>query len=92
MCRDIAAFMTENDGRAFTAYISHEGSGSFCLYLMTDAEAYDFALSAKLAEFAGPYIERGLLDSVSLLPASSPEELEALFDPSSAVRIEISHA
>lgn len=91
MCQDIAAFMKGHNGRDFKAFFAHEGS-SLSLYLMTESEAYDFDLSAKLADFAGPYIERGLLDSVSLIPASSPEELAALFDPDSALRIEIENA
>ena len=62
------------------------------LYLLIKAEAYDFTLSGKLAEFAAPYIERGLLDSATLLPASSPEEQKAFFDPETAWRIEIRHA
>jgi hypothetical protein len=92
MCHNMAAFMEEHDGRRFQAYFSRSDDGSLGLYLMTDAEAYDFELSAKLAEFAAPYVERGLLSSVTLLPASSQEELAAFFDPDSALRIEMEHA
>jgi hypothetical protein len=92
MCQHVDAFMEEHDGRRFQAYFYRSGDGSLGLYLMTDAKAYDFDLSAKLAEFAAPYIVRGLLSSVNLLPASSQEELAALFDPNSALRIEMEHA
>jgi hypothetical protein len=92
MCQAVVGFMSKHDGHNFKAFFSQEGSGNVCLYLMTDAEAYDFELSEKLAEFAAPYIERGLLDGVMLVPASSPEELRAFFDPDSAVRIEFGNA
>src|SRR5438309_4848995 len=92
LCHHVAEFMTEHDGGNFKAFFSHEDSGALGLYLMTDAAAFDFALSAKLAEAVAPFIERGVLDSVMLLPASSPEELGAFFDPQSAFRVEIEHA
>ena len=92
MCQAVVGFMLKHDGHNFKAFFSHEGSGNVCLYLMTDAEAYDFELSEKLAEFAAPYIQRGLLDSVMLVPASSPEQLQAFFDPDSALRIGIGNA
>jgi hypothetical protein len=45
-----------------------------------------------VAEFAAPYIERKWLTSVTLLPASTPEELAAFFDPRKAGRVEIRNA
>ncbi len=92
MCQNIAAFMAENDGASFKAFVARADGGSLSLYVVTDHQAYDFDLSRKLAEFAGPYIERGLLESATLLPESSPEELSALFDPNSAFRIETKNA
>ena len=92
MCQHVAIFMAEHTDRKLKAFFSHQGRNSFGLFLMTETEVYDFDLSDKLADFAGPYIERGLLDSVTLLPACSPDELTAFFDPTSAVRIEIDHA
>lgn len=92
MCQSVGAFMAKHGGGNFNAFLSRADGSAFCLYLMTDAEAYDFDLSGKLATFAAPFIERGLLESASLLPASSPEELSALFDLDSALRIEIEHA
>lgn len=84
--------MQEQDGQKdFEVYFARDG-GSISLYLMTKAEVYDFELSRKLADFAAPYLERGLLDSASLLPASSAEELEAFFDPKTALRVEFQHA
>jgi hypothetical protein len=91
MCEHIAMFMQENDGGEFKAFFSRDG-GTVGLYLLTTAEAYDFELGDKLADFAAPYIERGLLSSVTLLPASTAEELAAFFDPTKAVRVEIEHA
>ncbi len=91
MCEHLALFMREHGGREFKAFFSRD-SGTVGLYLVTTAEAYDFELGDKLAEFAAPYIERGLLSSVTLLPASTPEELTAFFDPMKAVRVEIEHA
>ena len=88
LCEQITLFMQQHEGNTSKAYLSREGG----LYLVTKAEVYDFELSDHLAEFAAPYIERGILDSVTLLPVSSPEELGAFFDPNSAVRIEIDHA
>src|SRR6266511_2710313 len=88
MCEQVAEFMEEHDGQDFEVFFARDG-GSISLYLMTKAEAYNFDLSRKLAEFAAHYIERGLLDSAILLPASSNEELEAFFDPRKALRIEI---
>jgi hypothetical protein len=84
--------MAQHDDRKFKAYFSHEGGGALALYLVTDVEAVDFTLSAKLAEHVAPFVERGLLDGVMLLPASTPEELSAFFDPRSAFRVEIEHA
>ena len=69
-------------------YISLD-NGASGLYLVTTSEAYNFELGDKLAEFAAPYIERGLLGSVALLPAFTPEQLAAYFDPRKAMRVEI---
>jgi hypothetical protein len=91
MCEQTATFMQENAGGEFRAFLSRDG-GTIALYLVTTAEAYDFELGDKLAEFAAPYIERGLLSDVTLLPKSTPEELAAFFDPAKAVRVEIGHA
>ncbi len=91
LCEQIAEFMRKNGGEEFKAFFSRDG-GAVGLYLMTTAEAYDFELGDRLAEFAAPYLERGLLGSVTLLPASSPEELAAFFDPARAIRVEIRHA
>ena len=91
MCEQIAAFMQEHDGSKFKAYFSRNG-GVIGLYLVTMAEAYDFDLADKLAEFAAPYLERGLLSSVTLLPASTPDELTAYFDPRRAIRVGIEEA
>jgi hypothetical protein len=91
MCEHVLEFMQEQTGQNFEVFFARDG-GSISLYLVTKAEAYDFELSRKLAEFAAPYIERGLLDSASLLPASSSAELEAFFDPTMALRVEFQHA
>jgi hypothetical protein len=91
MCEHVARFMQENNGGEFKAYFSRD-SGTVGLYLVMTAEVYDFDLGDKLAEFVAPFIERGLLGSVTLLPASTPEELAAYFDPLKAVRVEIEHA
>jgi len=91
MCEQVLEFMQEQDGQDFEVFFARDG-GSISLYLVTKAEAYDFELSRKLAEFSAPYVERGLLDSASLLPASSSEELEVFFDPKTALRVEFQHA
>ena len=91
MCEHIAAFMQENDGGEFKAFFSRD-RGTVGLYLVTTSPVYNFELGDKLTECAAPYIERGLLSSVTLLPASTPEELTAYFDPMKAVRVEIGHA
>jgi hypothetical protein len=91
LCERIARFMQENEGGEFKAFFSRD-RGIVGLYLVTTAETYDFALGDKLTEFAAPYIERGLLGCVTLLPASSPDELSAYFDPKKALRVEIDHA
>jgi hypothetical protein len=91
MCENIATFMEENNGRDFQAFFSRDGN-AIGLFVVTTSEAYDFELGDKLAEFVAPYIERGLLSSVTLLPASNPEELAAYFDPKKALRVEIGHA
>jgi hypothetical protein len=88
MCEDIAMFMEANEAQDSKAYISL-GNGQPDLYLVTTKETYDFDLADKLAEFAASYIERGLLGSVTLLPASTPEQLAAYFNPKKAIRIEI---
>jgi hypothetical protein len=81
----VAAFMEQHGGCGFKAYFSPEDGGALALFLMTDAEAYDFDLSKKLAEHVGPFVERGLLSRVMLLPASTPEELGAFIDLESAL-------
>lgn len=91
MCDHLAAFMEENGAQDCKAYIS-VGTPTTGLYLVTKKEAYDFDLGDKLAEFAIPYIERGLLSSVTLLPASTPEQLTAYFDPKKAIRLECERA
>lgn len=91
MCEHLAQFMQENEGGEFKAFFSRDGD-TVGLYLVTTAETYNFELGDKLTEFAAPYIERGLLSSVTLLPASSPEELTAYFDPRKALQVEIRHA
>ena len=91
MCERVAIFMQDNDGGEFKAFFSRDG-GTVSLYLVTTAETYDFKLGDKLAEFAAPYIDRGLLSGVTLLPASTPEDLAAFFDLSKALRVEIGHA
>jgi hypothetical protein len=83
--RHVADFMAQHQGANFKAYFSYEGNGSLALYLMTDTEAYDFNLSTKLAEYVAPFVERGLLGRVMLVPASTPEELGAFFDLESAL-------
>jgi hypothetical protein len=84
MCEQIVAFMRQNAGGEFQAFFSRDG-GTVGLFLVTTAEAYDFELGDKLAEFTVPYIERGLLTGVTLVPKSTPEELAAFFDPAKAV-------
>jgi hypothetical protein len=91
ICEQVAAFMEEHSGEVFEAFFARDGR-SINLYLLARSEAYNFDLSRQLAEFAAPFIEQGLLDSATLLPASSNEELEAFFDPKKALRIEIQHA
>jgi hypothetical protein len=91
MCEQVLDFMRAQTGQELEVFFARDG-GSISLYLLTKAEAYDFDLSRKLAEFAAPYVERGLLDSASLLPVSSAEELEAFFDPKTALRLESQHA
>ncbi len=87
LCEHITAFMQENNGGEYKAFFSRDG-GNVGLYLLTTSEQYDFDLADKLAELAAPYIERGVLGSVTLLPASSPEELAAYFDPMKALSVE----
>jgi hypothetical protein len=91
LCQDIGTFMKEHGGN-LRAFLSDKRGGKFGLYVVTEVEVYDFALGDKLAELAGPYVGRGLLESVTLLPACSPDELTAFFDPNSAMRIEVDHA
>ena len=91
LCEQVLEFAKEHAEQCVEVVFAIKG-GSTGLYVMTKAEAYDFELSRKLAEFAAPYVAEGILESVTLLPASSPEELEAFFDPKKAIRIEIEHA
>jgi hypothetical protein len=86
LCEQIVAFMEENDSQDCKACIAL-GNGTPDLYLVTRSEAYDFELGDKLSEFAATYIERGLLGSVTLLPASSPDQLAAFFDLNKVVRV-----
>jgi hypothetical protein len=88
LCQDIAAFVQTHAPDRSQAFFALDGD-TVGLYVLSAAEAYDFELGDKLAEFAAPYIERGLLGSVTLLPASTPEELAAYFDPAKAIRVEI---
>jgi hypothetical protein len=83
--------MQQNDGGEYKAYFSRDG-GTVGLYLLTTSEKFDFELADKLTEFAAPYIERGMLGSVTLLPASTPEELAAYFDLNKALSVEIRNA
>jgi hypothetical protein len=91
MCEQIGTFMQEQSGKHFNAYFSRDGD-VIGLFVVTAAEVYDFELGDQLAEFAAPYIEHGLLNSVTLLPKSTPEELAAYFDPMTAVRVEMNHS
>lgn len=91
MCEQVLEFTKEHGEQGGEIFFARDG-GSISLYLMAQAEAYDFELSRKLSEFAAPYIDRGVLDSATLLPVSSIEELEAFFDPKLALRVELQHA
>ncbi len=91
LCEMLGNLMEQNGGRDFNVYLSRDGR-AVGLYVTTTGEAYDFELGDQLAELAAPYIERGLLDSVTFLPSSTHEELAAFFDPDKAVRVEIKHA
>jgi hypothetical protein len=88
ICEAIAEFMEATEAHGCKAYIAF-GDGRACLYLATQKEVYDFELSDKLADFVSPYIKDGLLTSAVLLPASTPEELTAYFNPKQAIRIEV---
>src|SRR5262245_52142272 len=87
LCEQIIEFVEEHNSQDSKAYLA-PGNGMPELYLVTQSEAYDFKLGDRLSEFAAPYIERGLLGSAALIPASSPEELAAYFDLNKAIRIE----
>lgn len=87
LCQQIVEFMEDNRLRECKAYIAL-GNGAPELYVVSQSEAYDFELSGKLSDFAAPYIERGLLGSAALVPASSPEELAAYFDLNKVIRVE----
>lgn len=91
ICEAVSAFAQQQAGLRSVIYFAFK-EGGLHLYLLTEAEVYNFELSGKLAEFAAPYIARGVLDSASLLPASSAEEMEAFLDPKFALRVEIEHA
>lgn len=86
ICEDVVEFMAKNEAHNCKAYFSL-GPGTVGLYLVTTSDAYDFALGDKLADFAVRYIDRGLLTSVTLLPASTPEQLTAYFDPRKTIRL-----
>jgi hypothetical protein len=87
LCELIVEFLEENNAQDFKAYIALS-NGSPELYVVTQSGAHDFELGDKLSEFAAPYIERGMLGSATLLPASMPEELAAYFDLNKVIRIE----
>lgn len=91
LCQDVARFLHDHGQDRIQAFFSRN-RGSVGLYVVSAAESYDFALGDRLAELAAPYIERGLLSSVTLLPSCTPEELTAYFDTTSAIRVEIGHA
>ncbi len=91
MCEQVLDFTKEHGEQGVEVFFARE-DGSLSLYLVTKAGAFDFELSRKLAEFAAPYITRGALDSATLLPAASADELEAFFDLKTALRVEIRHA
>lgn len=86
VCEAVVAFIGGHAPPGCQAYLA-VGPGNVGLYLLTTSQVYDFDLSDKLADFAAPYIARGLLTSVMLLPASTPEELTAYFDPAKAIRL-----
>jgi hypothetical protein len=87
LCERIVEFLEENTAQDFKAYLAL-GNGSPELYVVTQSETYDFELGDRISEFAAPYIERGMLGSSTLLPASTPEELAAYFDLNKIIRIE----
>ena len=87
LCERIVEFLEENNAQGFKAYIAL-GNDSPELYVVTQSATLDFELGDKLSEFAAPHIERGLLGSATLLPASTPEELAAYFDLNKTIRIE----
>jgi hypothetical protein len=66
--------------KVYEAYLVPEADG-LMLYVIGRQEAYDFDLSRELSDFAGHSTDQGLELNTTLLPASSPEELGAFFDP-----------
>jgi hypothetical protein len=86
MLERLADWAATRADRFTDVYLVRVGD-SVALYLMTQAEVYDFQLGRELAEFAAPYLARGVINAVTLVPASSPEELEAFFDMKHTFRI-----
>lgn len=76
----INAWVRGQKGRVSEGYIVPEPEG-LMLYVIGRQESYDFDLSRELSDFTLRVAAQGLELNTTLLPASSPDELTAFFDP-----------
>ena len=83
-----SAWVKGQKARVSDGYLVTEQDG-LMLYAIGREQTYDFDLGRELSEFSILLADQGLDLNTTLLPASSPEELAAFFDPSRGPAIRI---
>jgi len=76
----VGAWVKAQKSRVRDAYLVPEREG-IRLYVIGRSEVFDYELSRELSEFSISLLGEGMDLNTTLLPASSPGELLAFFDP-----------
>jgi len=76
----LSNWVKSQKARVAEGYLVPEPDG-LMLYLIGKTEAYDFELGDELSNFSLKLVDQGVNLNTTLLPASSPQELAAFFDP-----------
>ena len=84
----LSAWVRRHGEKVSEAFLVVEPDG-LMLYVVGREEAYNFELGDELSEFSIGLADQGLNVGTTLLPASSPEELRAFFDPQRGPAIRI---
>ncbi len=83
---EIGRWATVRADRVSECYLAHVPDG-LQLFVVGKAEQYDFDLSREMGDLMCVLADRGQLVVPTLIPASTPEELENYFKSDAVIRI-----